>query len=40
MIDSKLLVLVVEDEPKLAQVLLDYLAAKHGVLKIDTIGDA
>ena len=29
MIDSKLLVLVVEDEPKLAQVLLDYLAANN-----------
>lgn len=29
MIDSKMLVLVVEDEPKLAQVLLDYLAANN-----------
>jgi two-component system response regulator BaeR len=28
-IDSKMLVLVVEDEPKLAQVLLDYLAANN-----------
>lgn len=29
MIDSKMLVLVVEDEPKLAQVLLDYLTANN-----------